>query len=148
MLTVFEKKIQHPGRSQGEARSDPVSGKTNLELGWPICTAAGHFRPLGSKHLGPPLIPSGFAAKESSLKRMFFSSTPPLWCFGSAEGSNLSLCSTDFRFPQTAGRISSNRTSHTFHKSWLYAPFQRIHYGGLEPLLPRTSGLFQIHRHL
>lgn len=24
--------------------------------------------------------------------------------------------------------------------SWLYAPFQRIRYGGLEPLIPRTSG--------
>ena len=29
-----------------------------------------------------------------------------------------------------------DRTSHTFHESWLYAPFQRTRYGGLEPLLP------------
>lgn len=69
-----------------------------------------------------------FDAKESTS---FFSITPPVGAaFGSAEGSNLSFSHRAELFHAYIG---------------VYAPFQRIPYGGLEPLLPTHVRLCSIY---
>ena len=80
------RKIQHPGRNRGEAGPTPSPVRRTLSQG-------GRFARLpaisGRSVLyiwDLPLTPSGFAAKESSLKKTVLLQPPPLWCLGARRG--------------------------------------------------------------
>ncbi len=82
-----------------------------LYLGYPI-----YGQQVGGRQFPHPRCRASFLNdtnltcpfREKRFEEYLPSSGLALLFFGSAEGSNLSLCSTDFRFPQMAGRISSN----------------------------------------